>query len=161
MKIVKIISQDEFEVEGEFVLGDLIRSEDVLAVVISIYQEASEYSDYLGRLEVAEIKEFLPDLVEGRRVAKCLALSTVHLEDVFTLPRVGAEVSVVSKEELRDIHLKDGKLKIPYLVKLLRSNIDVARRLILKLIEAIPEEKDLLEIILAEIEYNRMRGVEL
>ncbi|RLI74592.1 hypothetical protein DRO97_05645, partial [Archaeoglobales archaeon] len=85
-----------------------------------------------------------------------------NLGDVVSLPEVGAKVDRIENENLRNLHLKDGGLKIPYLIKLLKtSNIEVARRLVLRLMDLIPEERDLLEIILAEIEYNRMRGIEL
>ncbi len=162
MKIVKILSHDEFEVEGDLAVGDVVNCKGIMAIVVSIHQEGSEYSDYMHRMETEDIKKFLPDLVEGRRIAKCLALCTTNLDDAFTLPEIGTEVEKIDKDNLRNIHLKNGELRIPYLVKLLkRSNIDVARNLVLKLIEVIPEEKDLLEIILAEIEYKRMKGLEL
>jgi len=162
MRILKILNHDEFEVEGDLAVGDLICCNEILAIVTSIYQEESEYSEYIDRLETEDIKRFLPDLVEGKRVARCLALCNTNLGDVVSLPEVGAKVDRIENENLRNLHLKDGGLKIPYLIKLLKtSNIEVARRLVLRLMDLIPEERDLLEIILAEIEYNRMRGIEL
>lgn len=162
MKVLKILSHDEFEVEGNLAVGDVICCGEILAIVTSIYQEESEYSDYMDRMDVEEIKKFLPDLIEGKRIARCLALCTTSFDDVINLPEVGSRINKLGSEELREMHLKNGELKIPYLIKLLKtSNIDVAKRLVLKLINLIPEERDLLEIILAEIEYNRMRGIEL
>jgi hypothetical protein len=70
-------------------------------------------------------------------------------------------VEKVGDEEIRQIHY-DGELRIPYLIPVLqKTDISTVKALILKLIELIPEESDLLEIILSEIEYSRMRGVEL
>lgn len=162
MKVLKVLNHDEFEVEGNLAVGDLICCNEILAIITSIYQEESEHSEYIDRLETEDIKRFLPDLVEGKRIARCLALCNTNLDDIINLPEVGAKVDRVDDKDLRDLHLKNGELKIPYLIKLLKtSNIDVARRLVLKLMDLIPEERDLLEIILAEIEYNRMKGVEL
>ena len=139
MKVLKILSHDEFEVEGELAVGDLICCSDILAIVTSIYQEGSEYSEYIDRLESDDIKKFLPDLIEGKRVARCMALCTTSLDDVVSLPEVGIRVDRIENEKLRELHLKNGELKIPYLIKLLKtSNIDVAKRLVLRLIDSIP-----------------------
>jgi hypothetical protein len=115
----------------------------------------------MGNLEKEEVKKFLPDVFKARRIAKCLLLCTENLEDVTKIPKVGDKVEKVEDEELRQIHY-NGEFKIPYLIPLLEKvEIPIIRALILKIMEIIPEEKDLLEIILAEIEYSRMRGVEL
>ncbi len=164
-RVIRVISHSEFEAEVKDVsVGDLVLCGDILAIVASIHQEESEYAKYLGEMDREEIRRFMPDISEGRKVARCICLCKVNLEEPRTGPKIGEILTPVNDEKLRRIHFQDGEFKIPYLIQLMercKRDYSLVRSLILRLMDVIPEERELLEIILAEIEYNRMRGVEL
>lgn len=161
MKVLRVLSHTEFEAETDSDVGDILKTGDIVAMITSIRQEEPEYIRYMGEMEKEEIKNYMPDIFYPQRVARCLSLCTLSLGDVKSTPRVGDKVEVVDDHELREIHYQD-ELQIPYLIPLLqKTDISTVRTLIIKLMDLIPEEKDLLEIILSEIEYSRMRGAEL
>lgn len=161
MKVLRVLNHMEFEAEIDSDIGDILKTGNIVAMVTSVHQEEPEYIRYMGDLEKEEVKNYMPDIFQPQRVARCLSLCTVDLGDIKSTPRVGDTVETVADEEIRDIHYQD-ELKIPYLIPLLqKTDISTVRALILKLMDLIPEEKDLLEIILSEIEYSRMRGAEL
>lgn len=161
MKVLRVLNHMEFEAEMDSDVGDMLKSGDIVAMVTSVHQEEPEYIRYMSDLEKEEIKNYMPDIFQPHRKARCLCLCTLNLEDVKSTPRVGDAVEQVDDEEIREIHYQD-ELRIPYIIPLLqKTDISTVRALVLKLMELIPEEKDLLEIILSEIEYSRMRGAEL
>ncbi len=162
-RVVRVLNYDEFEVEMDVKIGDFVKVGDLIAVVYSIYEEEPEYIKYLGDIEKEELKKFAPDLIKERKIARCLILCKEDLEEARYPPRIGDKVEKISEFELRKLHFKGGELKIPYLINLIRKTRDVGlvRSIIVRLMRLIPEEYDLLEILLAEIEYSRMRGVSL
>ena len=163
-KVVRVLSHSEFEAEVEDVsVGDIVLCGDILAIVASIYQEEPEYAKYLGELDKEEIKSFIPDVSEGKKIARCISLCKINLEEPKTAPKVGEKLKPVDDEFLRKVHYANGEFRIPYLIPLMekcKRDIGLVRSLLMKLMEIVPEERDLLEIILAEIEYTRMKGVE-
>jgi DNA polymerase III delta prime subunit len=161
MKVLRVLNHMEFEAEIDADVGDMVKAGNIIAIITSIHQEEPDYVRYMGELEKEEMRKYLPDILKARRIARCLSLCTADLGEVRSTPRVGDEVIKVNDDEIRRIHY-NGELKIPYLIPILqKADISTVRALILKLMELIPEERDLLEIILSEIEYSRMRGVEL
>jgi DNA-directed RNA polymerase subunit F len=162
-KVLKVLSHSEFEAGIDAEVGDIVKAGDIVAIVSSIHQEEPEYIKYLSELEKEEIRRFLPDISEGKKIARCIALCKTNLSEARHAPKIGEEVERVEDGFLRQIHYANGELRMPYLIFLLQRcrDVGVTRSLILKLMDLIPEERDLLEIILAEIEYSRMRGVEL
>ncbi|MFO7966204.1 MAG: hypothetical protein R6U44_01215 [Archaeoglobaceae archaeon] len=161
MKVLRVLNHMEFEAEIDSDVGDILKTGDIVTMVTSIRQEEPDYIRYMGDMEKEEVKNYMPDIFQPQRVGRCLSLCTVDLEDIKSTPRVGDKLETVTDEEIRDIHYQD-EFRIPYLIPLLqKTDISTVRALILKLIELVPEEKDLLEIILSEIEYSRMRGAEL
>lgn len=164
-KVIRVLSHSEFEAEVEDVsVGDIVLCGDILAIVASVYQEEPEYAKYLGELDREEIRRFMPDISEGKKVARCISLCRINLDEPRTAPKIGDTLKPVSDEMLRNIHYSNGEFRIPYLIPLIercKKDISLVRSLLMRLMEIIPEERDLLEIILAEIEYNRMKGVEL
>ena len=164
-RVVRVLSHSEFEAEVEDVsVGEIVLCGDILAIVASVYQEEPEYAKYLGELDREDIRMFMPDISEGKKVARCISLCKINLDEPRTAPKIGEEIKPVSDELLREIHYSNGEFKIPYLIPLIdrcRRDVSLVRSLLLRLMDVIPEERELLEIILAEIEYSRMRGVEL
>jgi hypothetical protein len=157
MKILRLLSDDEFEVEGELNVGDVIKTAESLAIVLSLYHEDSEISKYFG-MEAGKIKEFMPDLAGGERIAKCFVL---HCKN---LPKPGEEVELADDKELRCIHLIDGEFSVPYLIALMkkcRDRLWVVRDYLNRLMRAIPEEKEVIEIIKAEVEYRMLKSMEM
>ncbi|HIP58658.1 MAG TPA: hypothetical protein EYH00_05085 [Archaeoglobus profundus] len=164
-KVIRVLNYSEFEAEVEEVsVGDIVICGDILAMIVSIYQEEPEYTKYLGELDREELRSFIPDISEGKKIARCLSLCKINLEEPRTAPRIGDELKIVDDKFLREIHYANGELKIPYLITLLekcKKDLNLIRSLLMRLMKIIPEEKELLEIILEGIEYTRMKGVEL
>jgi hypothetical protein len=161
-RVVRVLSHSEFEAEIDTEVGEVVKAGDVIAIVISVYQEEIEYLKYLGELEKEEILRFLPDVSEGKKVAKCISLCRADLEEPRKAPKIGDVVEKIEDEALKQMHYTNGEFRAPYLVSLLgRCDISIVKSFILRLMDLVPEERELLEIILAEIEYNRMRSVEL
>jgi len=152
------MSHEEFEVEGELSVGDVIKAGEAFAIVLTHYHEESEFIRYAGQIEREKVEKFMPDLISGRRVARCMILRS------DTAPRPGDEVRHVDDETLKKMHYMDGEFSMPYLIPLMKKckdNLWVLRDYIKRLMEIVPEERDVLEIILAEIEYGMLRGVEI
>ncbi|AEA46705.1 hypothetical protein [Archaeoglobus veneficus] len=162
-RVVRVLSHAEFEAELDAEAGDVVRAGDIIAVVTSIHQEEPDYVKYLSDLEKEEIKKFLPDVAEGKKIAKCVVLCRADLSEARKSPKIGENVEKVDDIFLRELHFSSGEFRIPYLIPLLQKckDVSIARSLLYRLMELIPEEKELLKIILAEIEYSMMRGVEL
>lgn len=160
MRVVRVLSKREFEAEGELDLGVFVRAGDVIAVSSDIRQEENEIVSYLGEEDIERLRSFLPDLEESRILTRFIVL--MDLKGGLTkTPKVGDEIALLSDEEVKKAHMIDGSLKIPYMPYLIRKDLDVARAVLLKLIDLFPEEKDVLEMILAEADYAVMRGVDL
>jgi DNA-directed RNA polymerase subunit F len=161
MTVLRVLNHIEFEAEIDTDIGDIVRTGDIIALVTSIREEEPDYVRYMSDLEREEIRKYLPDIFRARRVVRCISLCTSDLKDVRRAPKVGDRVEKLDDEEIRKLHY-DGEFRIPYLIPLMhKTDISTVRTLVMKIMELIPEERDLLEIILSEIEYNRMRGVEL
>jgi len=162
-KVVRVINHSEFEAEMDAEVGDVVKAGDIVAIVASIYQEEPDYVKYLNELEKEEIRMFMPDISEGKKIAKCISLCRMDLQEPRNTPKIGDIVEKVDDNFLRQMHYVNGEIRIPYLIPLLNkcNDVGIVRSLVLRLMDLIPEEKELLEIILAEIEYSRMRGVEL
>ncbi len=162
-RVVRVISHNEFEAEMEVEAGDVVRVGELIAVVTSIYQEEPEYIKYLGNLEKEEMRTFLPDITEGKKIARCVVVCMNDLSEAKKSPRIGDEVVKVDDVFLRNLHFSGDEFRIPYLIPLLQKckDVSIARILLSRLMEVIPEEKELISVILAEIEYSIMRGVEL
>ena len=165
MRILKLLSEEEFEVEGDLGIGDVVKTiktaktdktADSLAIVISISHEESEISKYLG-IEADRLGDFMPDLSAGSRVARCFILyCNKH-------PKPGEEVELADDSELRKVHLLTGEFSIPYLVSMMkkcRERLWIVRDYLERLARAIPEERDVIEILKAEVEYRMLREME-
>ncbi len=164
-RVVRVLSHSEFEAEVEDVaVGDIVLCGNLLAIVASIHHEEPEYAKYLGELDREEIKLYMPDVSEGRKIARCITLCDVNLGEPKRAPKIGEILKPVDDETLRRIHYSNGEFRMPYLIPLIdrcRRDLSLVRSLLLRMMEVVPEERELLEIILAEIEYSRMRGVEM
>ncbi len=162
-KVIRVLSHSEFEAEIDAEVGDIVKAGDIVAIITSIYQEEPDYVKYLNELERDEIRRFLPDISEGKKIARCIPLCRTDLQEPRSTPKIGDTVEKIDDNFLRQIHYANGEFRVPYLISLLNrcNDVGIVRSLVLRLMDLIPEEKDLLEIILAEIEYNRMKGVEL
>jgi len=162
-KVVRVLSHSEFEAEVEVEAGDVVRVGDLVAIVVSVYQEEPEYVKYLSNLEKEEMEMFMPDITEAKKIARCVVLCRDDLSETTKSPRIGDRVVRVDDIFLRNLHFSGGEFRIPYLISLLNKCKDtsIARTLLSRLIEVIPEERELMSIILAEIEYSMMKGIEL
>ena len=161
-RVLRVLSHSEFEAELDADAGDIVKVGDIIAIVTSIHQEEPEYVKYLSDLEREEIRKFLPDVAEGKKIAKCVVLCREDLSEARKSPRIGEDVVKVNDTFLRELHFANGEFRIPYLIPLLQKckDISIARSLLSRLMELIPEEKELLDIIMAEIEYSMMKNVE-
>ncbi|AGK60399.1 hypothetical protein Asulf_00370 [Archaeoglobus sulfaticallidus PM70-1] len=156
MKVIRILSQDEFEIDGDLKEGDVVRVGDCYAIVIKIYHEESELLRYLHN--EGEIRSYLPDINLGRRIARCLSIKKDFV------PEIGADAEIVDDSELKKAHLVDGEFSMPYLVQMMRKCRDrmwIVRDYLERLMRAIPEERDVIEIIKSEVEYSMLRDVEV
>ena len=136
---------------------------DLVAIVSSVYEEEPEYLKYVERISREDLAKFAPDLASGRKVTRCIVLCKLNLDEVRKPPRIGESVRIMDDFEIRNMHFARGEFMIPYLIPLIRKtkNVELVRSVITKLMKLIPEELDLLEILLSEIEYSRMRGVSI
>ena len=156
MRVTKLLSDEEFEVEGDLRIGDVVRAAESFGIVISIYHEEPEISKYLG-IGAEKLEEFLPDLSPGGRVARCFILQCKNH------PKPGEEVELADDNQLKEIHLSGGELSIPYLISLMKKCKDrlwIVRDYLERLAKAIPEERDVIEILKAEVEYRMLKDME-
>ncbi len=165
-RVVRVLNHCEFEAEvnEEVSVGDIVLCGDLMAIVASIHQEESEYVKYLGDVDRETISKFIPDIADDRRVARCIILCRTNLEEPRRTPKIGEELVPVDDDRLRRIHTANGEFRIPYLIPLMercRKDLSLVRSLLIRLMNVIPEERELLEIILAEVEYSRMREMQL
>ena len=164
MKVVAVKGLREFDVdsEGRLEIGDFIRCGNIIGLVKGLRVEEPEFVGYLSNYDVDEIKKFMPDVVEVKKIAECIALCDAQLSDPVTTPEIGDEVEVLGDEEVRRLHMQNGSFSVPYLLQLVdRADIGVIKRLLERLVRVIPEERELLDILMCEVEYAIMRKMQL
>ena len=161
MKVVRVNSPREFEVEGEISVGSFVLTDNIVGVSATIYHQEEELTKYLSKGDLDVLRSFLPDISEPKYVTKCYALMDTNLEEPKNLPKIGSEVKVLDNDSIKKIHIKNGELYVPYLPFLIKRDIDVSRRVVTKLMELFPEYQNILEIILAEIEFRLIEEVDL
>lgn len=164
MKVVAVKGLREFDVDsdGELEIGDFIRCGNIIGLVKGLRIDEPEFVSYLSRYDIEEIKKFMPDVVEVKKIAECISLCDTQLSDPVRTPEIGDEVEVLSDEEVRSLHVQNGSFSIPYLLQLVdRTEIAVIKRLLERLVRVVPEEKELLDILMCEVEYAIMRKMQL
>ncbi len=165
MKVVAVRGLREFDVddsEGRLEVGDFIRCGNLIGLVKGLRIEEPEFVSYLSKYDVEEIKKFMPDVVEVKRIAECVTLCDAELSEPVRTPEIGADVEVLSDEEVRSLHMQENGFSVPYLLQLVdRAEIAVIRRLLERLVRVIPEEKELLDILMCEVEYAIMKRIQL
>ena len=154
MRVVRVLNSKEFEVEGELNIGEFVKVGDEIAVVVEVYCEDPEIVKYMSRFDIEEVKEFLPDLAEPKNYAKCFLLSDGRVS-------VGEKVEMAEDERIREVHWKNGDLYMPYIPELVAKYPKVAIDVIKKLESLFPEERDVLRIIKAGLEFSRIRRVDV
>ena len=154
MRVVRVLNSKEFEVEGELNIGEFVKVGDEIAVVVEVYCEDPEIVKYMSRFDIEEVKEFLPDLAEPKNYAKCFLLSEGRVS-------VGEKVEMAEDERIREVHWKNGDLYMPYIPELVAKYPKVAIDVIKKLESLFPEERDVLRIIKAGLEFSRIRRVDV
>ncbi|WP_290902506.1 hypothetical protein [Ferroglobus sp.] len=154
MRVVRVLNSKEFEVEGELNIGEFVRVGNEIAVVVEVYCEDPEIVKYMSRFDIEEVKEFLPDLAEPKNYAKCFLLSEGRVS-------VGEKVEIAEDERIREVHWKNGDLYMPYIPELVAKYPKVAIDVIKKLESLFPEERDVLRIIKAGLEFSRIRRVDV
>jgi hypothetical protein len=96
--------------------------------------------------------------MERGRIAKCITLFC------DSPPSPGEDVSIANTEEIVLLHTKEGDFSMPYLsllIKKCRDRLWVVKRHLERLESILPEQKEIIEIIKSEIEYEMLRGVEI
>lgn len=161
MRVVRVNSRREFEVEGEVEIGTFVRVRNLVAVSAEVFQQEDEISKYLSKGDVERLKEFLPDLGEPKFVTRFIVLMDVNSKPPRTMPRIGDEVAVMDGGEISHVHTAGGELSIPYLPYLIRRDRELAKAVVERLLELLPDHRDVLDIVLAEIEYSLLREVDL
>ena len=161
MKVIKVNSLREFEVDGEISVGSFVLTDNIIGVSTTIYHQEEELTKYLSKGDMDMLRSFLPDISEPKYITRCYALMDTKLENPKNLPKIGSDVEILDDDSIKKIHIKNGELYIPYLPFLIKKDIDVSRRVVTKLIELFPEYRDVLEIILAEIEFRLIEEVDL
>ncbi len=154
MRVVRVLNSKEFEVEGELNIGEFVKVGNEIAVVVEVYCEDPEIVKYMSRFDIEEVKEFLPDLAEPKNYAKCFLLSDGRVS-------VGEKVEMAEDERIREVHWKNGDLYMPYIPELVAKYPKVAIDVIKKLENLFPEERDVLRIIKAGLEFSRIRRVDV
>ena len=154
MRVVRVLNSREFEIEGEVRVGEFVRVGNDLAVVVEVYCEDPEILKYIGKFDLEEIKDFLPDLAEPKNYARCFLISDGRVG-------IGVSVEKASDEFVKKVHWKDGDLYMPYIPELVSKYPKVAIEVIKKLEELFPNEKDVLRIIKAGLEFSRIRRVDV
>jgi len=165
MKVVAVKGLREFDVddsEGRLEIGDFVRCGNLIGLVRGFRIEEPEFVSYLSKYDVEEIKKFMPDVVEVKKIAECIALCDTKLSEPLRTPEIGDEVEVLGDEEVRSLHMQGNGFSVPYLLQLVdRAEIAVIRRLLERLTRVIPEEKELLDILMCEVEYAIMKKMQL
>jgi hypothetical protein len=164
MKVVAVKGLREFDVdsEGRLEIGDFIRCGNLIGLVKGLRIEEPEFVSYLSKYDVDEIKRFMPDVVEVKKIAECITLCDTELSEPVRTPEIGDEVEVLSDEEVRSLHMQKNGFSVPYLLQLVdKAEIAVIRRLLERLVRVIPEEKELLDILMCEVEYSIMKKMQL
>ncbi|ADC65739.1 hypothetical protein Ferp_1590 [Ferroglobus placidus DSM 10642] len=154
MRVVRVLNSREFEVDGELSIGEFVKVGKELAVVVEVYCEDPEIVKYMSKFDLDEIKEFLPDLAEPKNYARCFLLSEGRVS-------IGEKVELAEDEEIKKVHWKDDDLYMPYIPELVSKYPKVAIDVIKKLESLFPEEKDVLRIIKAGLEFSRIRRVDV
>lgn len=165
MKVVAVKGLREFDVddsEGKLEIGDFIRCGNIIGLVKGLRIDEPEFVSYLSKYDVEEIRKFMPDVVEMKKIAECIALCDTKLSEPVRTPEIGADVEVLSDEEVRDLHMQENGFSVPYLLQLVdRAEITVIKRLLERLARLIPEEKELLDILMCEVEYAIMKKMQM
>ncbi len=161
MRVVKVDSVREFEAEGEMEIGTFVRVGDIISLSSHVYQQEDEISRYLGKADIERIKEFMPDLTEAKTYTKFYALMSIDGSDPLRMVRIGEEIQVMDNDEIAEIHTLDNQIRIPYLTFLIKKDRDLARNVVRRLMSIVPDQKDILEMILIEIEYSLLREVDI
>ncbi len=161
MKVIRVNSRREFEVEGEVEIGTFVRVGNLVAVSAEIFQQEDEISKYLSKGDVERLRSFLPDLGEPEFVTKFIVLMDTSSKPPRMMPRIGDDVAVMSNEEIARVHTAGGELSVPYLPYLIRRDRELAKSVVEKLAALLPDYRDVLDIVLAEIEYSLLREVDL
>ncbi len=152
MRVVKVFDRF-FEVNGNLKVGEIVKAGDCLGVVVSVVGEEPEYAKYIGELSRDEIKAYMPDILERTVVSRCYILKGMG-ENVS--PEVGEEVCLVSDEDLKKFHTKDGEFRMPYFYNLLKTcDIDITKKILLRL-KKVFENEEIIDILIKEVEYMMM-----
>ncbi len=154
MRVVRVLNSREFEVEGELNAGEFVKIGNRLAVVVEVYCEDPEILKYIGRFELDEIKEYLPDLAEPKNYARCFLITDGRVG-------IGEIVEKAGDEFIKRVHWKENDLYMPYMPELVSKYPKVAIDVIKKLEDLFPEERDVLKIIKAGLEFSRIRRVDV
>ncbi|AIY90632.1 hypothetical protein [Geoglobus acetivorans] len=160
MRVCKVISRREFEAEGEIDIGVFAKTGNLLSISSEVRQEEDELGKYLSDEDIERLRNFLPDLEQPRTYTRFTVLMDVN-GGLTGVPKVGEEIEVLNDEDIRKAHTISGEFRMPYLPYLMKKDVELAKIVILKLFRLFPEERDILEMILAEIEYSVMREVDL
>jgi len=161
MRVVRVNSVREFEAEGEMELGTFVIVGDVISISSQVYQQEDEISKYLGKADAEKIRKFMPDLSEPKIYTKFYALMSSDGSEPLRMVRIGDEVRVMDRAEIIEIHTSNDGVRIPYLPFLMRKDRELARNIVKRLIELIPDHRDIFEMILIEIEYSLLREVDI
>ncbi|AKG91698.1 hypothetical protein GAH_00977 [Geoglobus ahangari] len=161
MRVVRVNSRREFEVDGEVEIGTFVRVGDLVAVSAEVFQQEDEISKYLSKGDVERIRAFLPDLAEPNVFTRFVVLMDSRSRAPRTMPKVGDEVEIMDDAGVIEAHTSSGELSVPYLPYLMRRDRELARIVVERLSSLLPEYRDVLDIVLAEIEYSLLREVDL
>ncbi len=161
MRVVRVNSVREFEAEGEMEIGTFVRVGDVISISSQVYQQEDEISKYLGKADVEKIRKFMPDLNEPKTYTKFYVLMSNDGSEPLRMVRIGDEIRVMDHDEIVEIHTSNNEIRIPYLPFLIKRDRDLARNAVRRLMDLIPDQRDIFEMILVEIEYSLLREVDI
>ncbi len=161
MRVIRVNSIREFEAEGEIEIGTFVKVGDSISISSGVYQHEDEISKYLRKADVEKIRKFMPDLAEPKTFTKFYVLMDVEGNEPVKMVKIGDEIQIMDKDEIVKVHTVNGEVRVPYLPFLMRKDRELARNIVNRLMEIIPSNKDLLEMILIEIEYSLLREVDI
>ncbi len=161
MRVVRVSSAREFEAEGEIEIGTFVKVGNVISISSEVYQQEDEISRYLGKADVEKLRKFMPDLSEPKTFTKFYVLMNAEGSEPVRMVKIGDEVEVMSRDEIVRIHVQNGEIRVPYLPFLMRKDRDLAKTAVSRLMDLIPDHRDLFEMILIEIEYSLLREVDV